>query len=142
MIKITLPLKVMLSKKSRKTGKPRYFILNLNAYRNAHHLQLTQAKNKYADIVKLLLSEIEPAIIKFTGPVKLTYTYFAARDNILDTNNPVSIIDKFTCDALTDAGVWDDDNNKVVVRTIFQYGGHDPANPRCELVITDQKMKY
>lgn len=141
MIKITLPLKVMMVKKSRKTGKPGYFILNLNNYRNAHYLTLAKAKRKYSEIVKGLLEDIDTDL-KLEPPLKLRYIYYAARDNVLDTNNPLSIIDKFTCDALTESDIWSDDNSRVIRRSVLDFGGVDPANPRVELIISEMSLRY
>jgi len=127
-MKLTLPLKIRLSK----AGK-RWFILNLNNYRNAHYRTLSLAKKLYALAVCEALPDKIP---KLTGPLHLTFKYYAASARKIDISNPCSIIDKFTCDALTEAGVWKDDDVKTVLSVTYIFGGVEKNNPRCELEIS------
>jgi len=70
------------------------------------------------------------------GPLHLRYKYFAASARKVDVSNPLSIIDKFTCDSLSEAGLWADDDIKTVVSVEYLWGGVEKFNPRCELEIT------
>ena len=123
-IKIKLPLNVYYSKKKK-------FILNLNNYRNAHYRVLSIAKKTYSDD---LLPEIQD-LPKFTEPVRLTYTYYARSNRLLDISNPCSVIDKFACDALVKAQIIQDDDFKQIKEVVYKFGGVDKDDPRCELVI-------
>lgn len=67
--------------------------------------------------------------------VFLNFKYFHGNRAKIDTSNPCSVIDKFTCDALTAAGIWPDDDSSVVRKTSYEWGGVDKVNPRCELTI-------
>ena len=57
----------------------------------------------------------------------------------LDTNNVLSIVDKYFCDVLTESGFWEDDNYNILVETIFKFGGIDKENPRAEVQINPKK---
>ena len=122
-MKIDLPLRIPVS-------RSKDFILNINNYRNAHHFTVSTAKRNYTAIVWDLVRNQ-----KVEGPVQLTYTYFHPTKGKVDISNSCSIIDKFTCDALTLAWVWDDDDAKVVRKVSYVWGGVDKENPRCELLI-------
>ena len=70
------------------------------------------------------------------GAFLLIYTYFHKNKSKVDLANPCSIIDKFTCDAITDAGLWPDDNIEHVREVRYIWGGVDPNKEGyCELKI-------
>lgn len=73
--------------------------------------------------------------LKVSGKVVLRFTYYHGSKQRVDVSNPCSIIDKYACDALTAAGIWPDDDTQTVQRVIYQSGGVDKENPRCELEI-------
>ena len=124
-MKLTLPLRIPIA--GRKD-----FILNLNNYRNSHHMILAEAKRNYTAVVWDLAKDLRPV----GGLVKLRYEYFHSSSRKIDVANPCSIIDKFTCDALTKAGIWGDDDTKTVREVSFAFGGVDKENPRCDLFIS------
>lgn len=125
-MKINLPLHVWVSGKTK-------FILNLNNYRNAHFQVLNKAKKLYAEEVSLSIGKQRPC---FMGGCMLTYTLYQPTNRRVDVSNPLSIIDKFTCDALTELGILPDDSYKYVLSVAYNWGGVDPKNPRAELEIT------
>ena len=128
-MKIILPLYVHTTKSETKKGK---FILNLNNYRNTHFQKLNKAKVNYKDLVINKINLLSDTKYK---EVELEYTYFAKTRRKIDISNPCSIIDKFVCDALTEAGLWEDDNINTIKKVSYIWGGVDKNNPRCELVI-------
>lgn len=70
------------------------------------------------------------------GPFKLVYTYYHGNRRKLDVANPCSIIDKFTCDALTECNAWPEDNIDHVQEVVYKWGGIDPNKiGYCELEI-------
>ncbi len=127
---ISLPLFVHTTKTKTQKGK---FILNLNNYRNCHFIKLNKAKITYAKEVKKAIGDIK---IKFKK-VELEYTYFASTKRRIDVSNPCSIIDKFTCDALSQIGIWVDDNSNIIKSVKYKFAGVDKNNPRCELKIRE-----
>jgi len=125
--KVTLPLYVHTTKSHTKKGK---VIFNLNNYRNMFHTKSNNAKvamKKY--VSKLGIPHLG------NGPFKLVYTYYHGNKRIMDVANTCSIIDKFTCDAITDLKLWPDDNYLFVKEVVYKWGGVDPGNGRCELDI-------
>lgn len=125
----------------RKRKEDKKFMLNLNVYRNTHYQILNQAKAIFTkEILDSLMSSVPKPFIKFTNPVEVNYTLFTGNARLLDTNNVLSIIDKFALDALVEIGILKNDTYKEVVRTINQFGGIDRANPRCEMEILEIGM--
>ena len=125
LMKISLPLSVQISRDKK-------FILNLNNYRNAHFQVLNKAKKLYTEQVFLALGKQRPC---FNGGCQITYTLYQPTNRRVDVSNPLSIVDKFACDALVKFGVLPDDANKYVQSVSFQWGGVDKNNPRVEMTI-------
>lgn len=128
-MKITLPLSVTIP---RKTKADKVFILNLNIYRNCHHFVLNQAKIAWKEIVKQ--STAGKTIVE-PSPFKFVYTVFPNSGRKFDLANVLSIIQKFTDDALIEFGVIPDDNYKVIPIIVYKFGKIDKENPRVELEI-------
>ena len=129
LLRIDLPLVVHISKKSK-------FILNLNNFRNTHYRTLTVAKKKYqAEIIERLggRSKIRQKDLIFE------YTYFHGNARRVDVANPCSIIDKFTCDALVEAGILPDDNTQYIHEVRYKNGQIDRDNPRAELRVYNNR---
>lgn len=123
-MKLCLPLKA---------GK---FRLNLNEYRNAHYRTLNKAKKDYHwEVLALLPVTAKGAYIG--KEVVVEYTLYQPTNRLCDVANICSIVDKFACDALTQCGVWDDDNINTVKAVIYSWGGVDKDNPRCEMEIKE-----
>ena len=86
---VHLPLRVALSKN-------KHFMLNLNQYRNAHHMTLNNAKIKFAESVSPLIRHI-PKLNKCS----FLYTYYAPSKREVDISNVCSVVDKFFSDAVS-----------------------------------------
>ncbi len=128
-MKIILPLSVTLP---RKTKDDKVFTLNLNIYRNCHHFVLNQAKIAWKDIVKQSMPQ---NMIVDCSPFKFVYTVFPNSGRKFDLANVLSIVQKFTDDALIEFGVIPDDNYKVIPIIVYKFGKVDKENPRVELEI-------
>lgn len=87
------------------------FALNLNTYRNAHHMILNKAKINFKN--ELLLTYPELLKLKF-NKVKITYIIIPHDKQLFDTKNIESIVDKFFCDALVESGIIPDDSYTYV----------------------------
>jgi len=128
--KVTLPLYVHTTKSKTTKGK---VIFNLNNYRNMYFTKSNQAKREMKKVVAGL------GIPKLgSGPFVLVYTYYHGNNRVMDVNNAVSIIDKFTCDAITELGLWPDDNYNHVVEVRAVWGGVIPNGGRCDLEIFEK----
>lgn len=124
-LKFPIPLSVQVSKKKN-------FILNLNAYRNAHYMTLNRAKELFHGHIKdVALWNEEP----IDGLVQMHYKCWRKTRALYDEMNVLSILDKFTCDGLIEAGVLKDDNRLYVKTPTFEHMGVDKENPRCEVSI-------
>lgn len=119
----SVPLRVKVSKK-------KYFILNINNYRNAHHRVLSSAKRTFTDYILDLSLDFVPF-----DKCKLHYRYYPASNRKYDSMNVVSVIDKFVCDALIKKGVIRDDNYKIVEFPTFTPMPPDRDNPRMEVSV-------
>lgn len=129
-MKIILPLSVTLP---RKTKADKVFILNLNVYRNCHHMTLNQAKIAYAALVERAVADLfhEP----IPPPLSFTYTVYAGSGRKFDLSNVLSVVQKFTDDALISVGFIPDDNYKIIPCIDYRFGGVDKNFPRVELEI-------
>ena len=116
---LRLPLFVHTTKSKTKKGK---VIFNLNNYRNMFSLKNNTAKKAMGSYIKTQNLPLNLG----SGPFKLVYIYYHGNKRKLDVANPCSIIDKFTCDALTDIGCWPDDNIDFVKEVVYKWGGLDP----------------
>ena len=121
MYHFTLPIAVMLNKKKR-------YPLNLNHYRNAHFRENHKGKDIFDRLVRPKILGL-PVLNK----VLIIYKIFPQRKS--DTNNIGSIVDKFFCDTLVQAGRLPDDNGEIVQGILSFFGGVDPKNPRAEVTI-------
>jgi len=127
-MKINLPLVIWLP---RKTTDDKRCPMNMNFYRNLHHMTNNQMKVAFKEHVKSELGGVQSAM---GGPYSFTYTIYPERKS--DIMNIGAVLDKFTADALIELGVIKDDNCKLIPEFHFLFGGIDKENPRCELEIT------
>jgi hypothetical protein len=121
---VSVPISVPISKKKK-------FYLNLNQYRNTHHHSLARAKVNFHEIVAPTLGHLP----KFKT-VDLVYTLFTGTEQLCDTSNICSIVDKFFSDVLVSCKKIEDDNRKIVLSVRFCWGGVDKFDPRVEVSIT------
>lgn len=134
-MKIILPFSVVLP---RKTKDDKIFNLNLNIYRNTHHMTLNQAKILWKEIV---MAAVERSLV--TGPPYMfTYTAFPATNRKFDLGNVLSIVQKFTDDALIEVGIINDDSYKIIPIVKYLFGCVDKENPRVELEITTIGLEH
>jgi hypothetical protein len=127
-VKIILPLSVTIP---RKTKADKVFMLNLNIYRNCHHMTLNQAKVLWSSIV--LHAPFEGDDIE--APYHFTYTVFPSSGRKFDLSNVLSVVQKFTDDALIECGVIEDDCYKFIPEIDYRFGHIDKERPRVELEI-------
>jgi hypothetical protein len=134
-MKISLPLEVFLPRKRTVDKK---FILNLNNYRNAYFIILNDAKVAFKD--EVLASLAEAKLLKGDRPkppLAFKYVLYPKTKRKSDLGNVLSIVQKFTDDALTELGVIPEDNYEVIQQVTYAFGHVDKANPRAELTITE-----
>lgn len=120
---ISLPLAVPVS-----TNK--WFFLNLNQYKNAHHRTLTKAKKEFIQRVAPLLKDV-PKLDR----ILIAYSLFTPDHRKVDVANVCCIADKWFSDTLVEAGKLVDDNRKLLPMIAFCDGGVDNINPRVDATI-------
>ena len=126
-MKIILPFSVTIP---RKTKEDKVFHLNLNVYRNCHHMSLNQAKILWKELVN-----VPSMSAKMSPPFSFIYTVYPETNRKFDLGNVLSIVQKFTDDALIDMGVIPDDSYKIIPLILYQFGHVDKDYPRIELDI-------
>ena len=117
-----------------KIGKQRYSC-NLNGYRNAHYRVTNAMKKKFKEIITPQVEKLP----RFEKPIKIHYKIFYENKRLFDIDNVVSVIAKFSQDALTELGVIPDDNYKHIIQITGTFGGVDRENPRIEMRIKEVK---
>lgn len=123
-----VPLSIGIGKRNKQ------FILNQNNYRNAHFRTLSDAKKNWNDMIASM-NLADGDCYPFDFPVRFHYFYYPKSKRSYDRMNILSIIDKFTCDALIECGILKDDNYKLVLTPTFKHCRVDRENPRCEIYI-------
>ena len=126
-MKLTLPLAVYLPRK--RTADKRW-ALNLNVYRNAQFFALNSSKQIFHDLVAEQLLLVPHDEKKLTPPVLCKYTLYPGSKRLTDLGNVLSIVQKYTEDALVHSGVLPDDNYLVIPRVIHCFGEVDKGDPR------------
>lgn len=124
-MKFISPLKVLAS-------KVKYFILNLNQYRNTHYRVLNTCKINYKDHIK---SQIVTSP-KFKKVVCM-YKVYAATKRSFDLGNVCSVHEKFFEDAFVELGKLEDDNIDFIPLVIYMGCGIDKENPRVEVEVME-----
>ena len=125
---IYMPLFLVLAK--YKTDGKKYY-LNFNHYHNWDFHVRNNLKKKYQAHVMMLLPRKE------YYAVDLTFTLFPGDNRKRDRFNVLSIHDKFFCDALSNSGRIQDDNDDFIVESHYRSGPIDRENPRVEIKIKD-----
>lgn len=130
MIKIISPLFVDLP---RKTMKDKRVYLNLNVYRNLNRFTNGDAKKIYCEDMEKQLKGL-----KLKTPIVLTFTLYRKDKRKGDRANPLSICEKFFCDALTHWECIPNDTDEFILSTHYYTGEIDKTNSRCEITIIEQ----
>lgn len=124
---IISPLKVPIT-------KTKYFVLNINQYRNACFFTLNTAKKKYKELIQDQLINISKL-----DKIYLTYVVYPKDKKLFDLDNVCSIHAKFFQDALVECGCIDEDNYLYIIGSETLFGEIDKNNPRVEIHITEVK---
>lgn len=116
---------------SRGVKKKKNHWLNLNSYRNWQFHLSNSLKIQFKEEIDL------SHLRKVDGKVKLEYAFFYPDGRLRDIDNSLSVIAKFSQDALVEAGILEDDKYEHVVEIKGRYGGRDKSNPHCLITIEE-----
>ena len=124
-MKFISPLKILKS-------KLKYFILNLNQFRNTHYRTLNNCKILYKEMMT-------PQILKSRKFKKVLciYKVYAGSKRNFDIGNVCSIHQKFFEDAFVELGKLPDDNSEYIPLVIYLGCGISKENPRVEIEVLD-----
>ena len=114
--------------------KTKFFVLNINQYRNLSFFTLNTAKKKYKELIHDQLLSL-PKL----GKIKLTYIVYPKDKRLFDLDNVTSIHAKFFQDALVECGCIKQDNYLYIVGSETLFGEIDKLNPRVDILITELK---
>lgn len=114
----------------RKTMKDKRVSINLNTYRNLNPFTNNAAKKKLKEDVMHQFPNGE-----IQTPVTITYKVFKPTKRRLDKMNVISVMSKYLLDAITECGLWPDDDDENVKTEILLPTEYDKNNGRCEIVI-------
>lgn len=93
----------------RKTKKNKKVTLNMNTYRNLHRNTNNEAK---IILKQLMKDQLEG--VSLETPVEVTIQVHKPTRRILDKGNVYAVSSKYLYDAMTEYGVWEDDNDNFV----------------------------
>jgi hypothetical protein len=130
-MKLQLPITITLP---RKTKEDKVCHLNLNNYPHWHFQTYQQLKKSFKECVVTMMPSDRQELAP--GPYRFTYTLYKGDGRAVDIPNVLTVIGKFTEDALVELGVISGDNHKVIQEVVYRWGGVDKTNPRAELEIT------
>ena len=116
MIEFSVPVRV-------KKSKNKWFVLNMNEYRNAHHRTLANAKKDYHHLVPIDLIRQQTHNTLIINPIRVHYRYYPNSARLYDRMNIASVLDKFLMDVLVKEEIIKDDNYKLVLFPTFEHGG-------------------
>lgn len=103
----------------------------MNRYRNAHWIELNDAKDQYTRMMLPVIPDI-----KLKCPIQVVFKYWL-KNKSQDLNNIHSVITKFFFDALVKKWCIPDDSIQFINATCEEYVKIDKDNPRCEIYIQE-----
>lgn len=125
--KFSVPIRLEAGVRKKKT-----FYLNLNAYKQWHFQESNQLKKLFKIKTLATIRELKPV-----DKAEITYKVYYPTAREFDLDNIGSVISKFTNDVLTEVGIIEDDNYKILTKITFVFGGIDKENPRCEVTLKE-----
>lgn len=118
----------------RVTTKDKRIPININWYRNSDYREKNAVKKLYLEHMR---KQLEGVVLQ--TPVEVEYTVYKPTMRILDKMNVVSVTSKFLLDAMTELGVWPDDNDDYVKTETIHPTQLDRKNER--VVVTFRSIK-
>jgi len=119
-----------------KVTKQKWFVFNLNQYRNAHYHILNKAKILYKEALQ---SQIEGLPNYGDKQIIVHYMLFTKDKRLCDLDNVLAIHSKFFQDALVECKKISDDTYQNIVGSTFEFGEIDKENPRVEIKLREYK---
>ena len=112
------------------TGKTKYFVLNLNQYRNAHYFTLNNAKKEHKRLIIEQVNKL-PAFSK----IIIHYMLFPKNKRMCDLDNVISIHAKFFQDVLVECKKIPEDTYEYIIGSTQEFGEINKTNPHVQIKI-------
>ena len=127
MTELTLPLHYQSTPKKKVLYSLNQFLAPLGS-QHKHNMYHQFKAKKYLMGLVIEMAETIPPVVHY--PVQLELTVYRASNHHMDVGN-MSILEKYTTDALVKADVFEDDSFKYIDRVTFMMAeGVHPENPR------------
>lgn len=123
---VVCPLKLEVPYKKLQKPPKRYY-LNMNNYRNWQHHVNNNLKKLYKEAVR---GDLEGVVLE--TPVDVEARLYKGSKRKMDKGNVYAVQSKFLYDAMTEFGVWEDDNDEFVKTETILPTEYDKENPRIE----------
>ena len=114
-----------------KTKDDKVWLVGDNAFRNWHYHLKNKVKQHYHKLVANQVLNHLPLPNQFTLHIDVFY-----KNPNMDASNVSSRMEKFTLDALQEAGIIVNDNVKYHMGSCWVNKGQDKQNPRVEISIS------
>lgn len=102
--------------------------------------KMTKRVRKFAYWHTMVTKDKERAAFSPSNPCEVTVTVFSPTRSRLDPPNLYPTV-KALIDGMTDAGIWTDDNHKVIKMMSFVYGGLSNEKGHYRLVFDIEEVK-
>lgn len=114
------------------TLKKKRYSCNLNSYKNTHYRTTNEMKKEFKEIITDDVLDL-PTMEK----IKVHFVMHYENNRVFDIDNFLSIVSKFSCDALVELGRLPDDNFKYITQVTGTVGAIDKENPHVEMRIKE-----
>lgn len=112
--------------------KTKWFALNMNQYRNTHFHVLNKSKVTFKDLIRDQVQSLP-----MFSRIGLTLTLYPKTRRLCDLDNVLSIVTKYTQDALVELGKLPDDDYIHIPEVNFRFGEVDKLDPRVRIYIKE-----
>ena len=114
--------------------RPKNVWLNLSNYRNWQHHQNNDYKKKFKQAISLELQGLK----KMEGIVDFKIEVYYPTRLKRDLDNSMSVLTKYTLDALVESGILPEDNIDHIRSIYGRFGGFDKQRPRAVITLSSE----
>lgn len=117
-------------------------VINSNdRFHTVDKAKITKRIRGFAYWHTLTARDKERAAFSPSNPCEVTVTIYSPTKSKLDPPNLYPTV-KAIIDGMTDAGIWTDDNHKVIKKLSFVYGGLSEEKGHYRMVFDIEEVKY
>ncbi|HEM3542655.1 hypothetical protein [Streptococcus suis] len=121
--------------------KAQNMVINSNdRFHSQIKAKMTKRIRVFAHYQTLATKDMEVAAFSPSNPCEVTVTIYSPTKSKLDPPNLYPTV-KAIIDGMTDAGIWTDDNHKVIKKLSFVYGGLSKEKGHYRLVFDIEEVR-